>query len=71
MGDLGFPRSKKSCVHMQYFELRNAGVKLVTAIAWRVLDMHTCSHSACGYSKLYVQTVEKIFISGQGCQGEF
>ena len=29
-----FPRSKKSCIHMQYFELRGAGVRSVTDIAW-------------------------------------
>ena len=33
LGDLGFPRSKKSCVYMQYFKSRGAGVWFVTAIA--------------------------------------
>ena len=52
MGDLGFPRSKKSCAHMQYFEPRGDGVRFVTAIVWCVVNIHKIySQSACDYSK--------------------
>ena len=51
-GTSEFPRSKKSCAHMQYFEPRGDGVRFVTAIVWRVVNIHKIySQSACDYSK--------------------